>query len=199
MPPGRPSGRCVLEGLKHDVEVAADSRPRSVIGAKRRLADRQRPLILFSCTYQHDRRSEWTLPSRQPDTHSDTRPDSRPGWTPWLGLLDGASGHQGGRPPRPTARPDTFLWSSAATRRDPQRRGDRSGRSTCPGWTLVDGDRGHRTRSDAGHRRRQRVDTVARDRLDVALSARASGQSGTGVRSAVVCCLGVAIARSFLA
>ena len=30
-----------------------------------------------------------------------------------LGLLDGASGHQGGRPPRPTAWPDAFLWSSA--------------------------------------------------------------------------------------
>jgi hypothetical protein len=30
-----------------------------------------------------------------------------------LGRLDGASGHQGGRPPRPTAWPDAFLWSSA--------------------------------------------------------------------------------------
>src|SRR5215217_3348243 len=91
------------------------------------------------------------------------RPDSRPGWT-----LAWPAGRRERTPWRtPTAADrtaDTFLWSSSATRRDPRRRGDRSGRSTCPGWTLVDGDRGHRTRSDAGHRRRQRVATVARDR-----------------------------------
>ena len=87
--------------------------PGRVVGAKRRLADRQRPLILFSCPFQTRQAVGWTLLNRRPDTHSDTRPDSRPRWTPWLGLLDGTSGHQGGRPPRPTAWPDAFLWSSA--------------------------------------------------------------------------------------
>ena len=52
---------------------------------------------------RHGWRSGRTLPSRGPDIDSDTCPDRRPRWTPWLGLLDGASGHQGGRPPRPTA------------------------------------------------------------------------------------------------
>src|SRR5215213_1595486 len=60
-----------------------------------------------------------------------------------LGRLDGASGHQGGRPPRPTAWPDAFLWSSAVvhpcglageyeSRTTPVRPGRRSGRvSEC--------------------------------------------------------------------
>lgn len=77
-----------------------------------------------------DWRPGWTLPNRRPDTHSDTWSDSRPRWTPWLGLLDGASGHQGGRPPRPTAWPATVvpqpyggprrspLCGGRATRRD---------------------------------------------------------------------------------
>jgi hypothetical protein len=102
MPRARPSGRCVLEGLKHDVEVAADSRPRSVIGAKRRLAARQRPLILFSCTYQHDRRSEWTLPSRRPDTtRTPARTavqDGHPGLACWTARADTKADAHRGRP-----------------------------------------------------------------------------------------------------
>ena len=45
-------GRCVLEDLEHDLEVAADSGHGQVVRARRRLADCQRPLILFSRTLQ---------------------------------------------------------------------------------------------------------------------------------------------------
>jgi hypothetical protein len=99
------SGRLLLDGSDHACELVAQGGHGRVVGAKGRLADRQRPLILFSCTFPARLAVGWTLPSG--------RPDSRPRWTPWLGRLDGASGHQGGRPPRPTAWPDAFLGSSA--------------------------------------------------------------------------------------
>ena len=54
---------------------------------------------------KHDRRSGWTLRNRRPDT-TRTPPGQPSKVDTWLGLLDGASGHQGGRPPRPTAWPD---------------------------------------------------------------------------------------------
>jgi hypothetical protein len=95
--------RRLLEGLEHAVEVAAHGGHVRVVGAKG-----APPLasVRSSCSpapSRHGWRSGRTLPSRGPDIDLDTCPDSRPRWTPWLGLLDGASGHPGGRPPRPTA------------------------------------------------------------------------------------------------
>jgi hypothetical protein len=130
----RPSGRCVSKGVDYDLEVAADRRPRS--GGQDQAPLRRSPapahtvfLHLPGTTGGRDGRSL----SRRLDTHSDTCPDSRPRWTPWLGLLDGASGHQGGRPPGPG------VWSYWVVRH-----------SYSPanpyGWTTADDQR-----STSGH------------------------------------------------
>ena len=67
---GRPSRRCVLAGLKHDIEVAAD-KPATVGWSGPRAAS---PIASArsSCSpapTRHERRSGWTLPSRRPHTH----------------------------------------------------------------------------------------------------------------------------------
>jgi hypothetical protein len=49
---GRPLRRCLLQGPQHAVEVPVMGHCVRGVGAKGRLADRQRPLILFSCTFQ---------------------------------------------------------------------------------------------------------------------------------------------------
>jgi len=84
-----------------------------VVGAKRRLADRQRPLILLSRTFQA--RQAVGMDAPEPTAgHPRGHPPGQPSkMDTLLGRLDGASGHQGGRPPRPTAWPDAFLGSSA--------------------------------------------------------------------------------------
>jgi hypothetical protein len=84
-----------------------------VVGATGRLADRQRPLILFSCTFQPRQAVGMDAPeptAGHPLGHPPRQPSKM---DTLLGLLEGASGHQGGRPPQPTPWPDAFLWSSA--------------------------------------------------------------------------------------
>ena len=100
------SGRHLLEGPKHGVEVVAPGGHGRVVGAKGRLPDFKRPLNLFSCTFQT--RQAVGMDAPEPTAgHPLGHPPGQPSkMHTLLGLLDGASGHQGGRPPRPTAWPD---------------------------------------------------------------------------------------------
>jgi hypothetical protein len=105
--------RCVLEGLEARPRGCRGQRPRS--GGRGQAPPRRSPAPahpvlphLPGTTGGRDGRSRadgWT-PTRTP-------PGQPSKMDTLLGLLDGASGHQGGRPPRPTAWPDAFLWSSA--------------------------------------------------------------------------------------
>jgi hypothetical protein len=103
------------------------------VGAKRRLADRQRPLILFSRTFQARQAVGMDAPQPTAGHPLGHPPGPPPEMDTLVGLLDGASGHHGGRPPRPTARPDAFplvICSRPSVRvtNDSVRPGRRSGR-----------------------------------------------------------------------
>jgi hypothetical protein len=88
--------RRLLEGLKHAVEVAAHGGHVQVVGAKGRPAARQRPLILFSCTF----------PARLAvGTHA-TEPRAR---------------HRLGHLPGPPSNMDTLAWPAGRRERTPRR------------------------------------------------------------------------------
>jgi hypothetical protein len=60
------SGRLLLEGLQHAAEIAADRGHGRVVGAEGRLADRQRPLLLFFSTFPARQAVGMDAPSRRP-------------------------------------------------------------------------------------------------------------------------------------
>ena len=91
-----------MRAWKHDLEVAADSGHGRVVGAKRRLADRQRPLILFSRTFQAGLAVGWTL--------------------------ERTVGHPLGHPAGPPSRVDTLAWSVGRHERTPRRTATAAGR-----------------------------------------------------------------------
>jgi hypothetical protein len=73
-------------------------------GAKGRLTDRQRPLILFSCPFQTRQAVGMDAPKPTAGHPLGHPPGQLSKMDTLLGLLDSASGHQGGRPRRPSAR-----------------------------------------------------------------------------------------------
>jgi hypothetical protein len=112
-------GRCVLEDLEHDLEVAADSGHGQVVRARRRLADCQRPLILFSRTLQ-----------------------------PRLAAGTDAPEPTAGHPPGQPSKMDTLAWPAGRRQRTPRRTAtaaDRMAGQACPAvserWLARPGDR----------------------------------------------------------
>ena len=90
------SGRLLLEDLQHAAEVVAVGGHGRVVGARRRLPDRKRPLILFSCTYQ-------ARPAVGMDTPEPT------------------AGHPLGHPPGQPSKMDTLAWPAGRRERTPRR------------------------------------------------------------------------------
>jgi hypothetical protein len=110
--PGRPSGGVSLRAWSTTSRLPRIAGHGRVAGAKRRLADRQRPLILFSCPFQT--RQAVGMDAPEPTAgHPLGHPPGPPSkMDTLLGLLDGE------RTPRRTAAAAdpmagrAFLWSS---------------------------------------------------------------------------------------
>ena len=107
------SGRLLLEGPKHGVEVVADRGHVQVVGAKGRLPDLKRPLILFSCTFQTRQAVGMDAPEPTARHHSDTARTAVQG-----GHLAWPAGRRERTPRRTATAADrlagrAFLWSCA--------------------------------------------------------------------------------------